>query len=267
MQTISETIHQLQLGKASTFEGLTVFPLFDNSSAREPDYLTLDEALEQGHAQIQEVSEGGEVSNLLFRNNSDRKVLLVDGDELVGAKQNRIINLSILVAAHSKIEIPVSCVEAHRWAYRSRQFGSKKRSMYSQARAAKSAQVSMNLKRVGERYSDQAEVWDNIADCSFDLGVESKTGSMEDIYEQHDGRLTAYREAFQVQDGQVGADSESYCALGIGEDLRLSGETLAGGALVAEDRVVHLAAFRRDTSEGMTGARGLRLRNRNGSVH
>jgi len=43
------------------------------------------------------------------------------------------------------------------------------------------------------------------------------------------------------------AQAEQFEALGDGEDLRLSGESLAGGALVAEERVVHLAAFSLDS--------------------
>jgi hypothetical protein len=63
---------------------------------------------------------------------------------------------------------------------------------------------------------------------------------------------------------QVGqAEGEAYAAIGIGEDLRLSGENLAGGALVAEGRVVHLAAFRLD--KGENEGRILRFRRR--SVH
>ena len=34
-----------------------------------------------------------------------------NGEELVGAKQDRILNTTILVASHSTIVIPVSCVE------------------------------------------------------------------------------------------------------------------------------------------------------------
>ena len=39
------------------------------------------------------------------------------------------------------------------------------------------------------------------------------------------------------------AASERFAALGEGEDIRLSGEGVAGGALAAGGRVVHLAGF------------------------
>ena len=41
----------------------------------------------------------GSVPELRFVNECGAPVLLLDGEELVGAKQNRIINLTILVAA------------------------------------------------------------------------------------------------------------------------------------------------------------------------
>ncbi len=51
------------------------------------------------------------------------------------------------------------------------------------------------------------------------------------------------------------AGVEPFAALGEGEDLRLSGEALAGGALVAEDRVVHLAAFNLDPDNSVVRRR------------
>ena len=39
------------------------------------------------------------------------------------------------------------------------------------------------------------------------------------------------------------ASTERFDALGEGDDLRLSGEALVGGALQVRDRIVHLAAF------------------------
>jgi hypothetical protein len=46
--------------------------------------------------------------------------LLLDGEQLVGAKQNRIPNMIVLVAAQTEVTIPVSCVEQGRWGYQAR---------------------------------------------------------------------------------------------------------------------------------------------------
>ena len=306
MQTINDAIQGLRLGKPQAYQGLTIFPLLTSDSV-EADYLTLDEALEQEQARVTEVSARGSVPTLLFQNRGDRNVLIVDGDELVGAKQNRSVNLSILVPARTKLEIPVSCTEMGRWSSRSGQFKSKRRSLYSRVRAAKAVHVTRRLRTADGRFVDQHEVWDDIAACSSDLGVHSTTGSMGDIYEQNDHLLARYRNAFNTQMGQVGAvfvvngriagaeyfDSshtfkgyidrlvgsyavsvilqsgtrsplprpqsvesflaqimaahcESYPALGLGEDLRLSGGVVSGGALTAEDRLIHMAVFRID---------------------
>ncbi len=305
MQAITDTINNINLGEPVAFQGLTLFPVFGGNRP-EPGYETLDVALEQEHARVVEVSDEGEVPALLFDNFGKQRVLLVDGDELVGAKQNRIINLTILVAAHSKIDIPVSCVEAGRWSYRSREFKSGKRSMYARARASKTAHVSACMASSGKRRSDQSAVWDDIEGMASALNVRSATRSMLDIYDDYEEDLEAYQSAFKARDEQVGAvfavdgkvqglelfDSSttfahylerlvsSYAlgslrneathdavppasvegfieglkraktrqfeALGEGEDVRLSGDALAGGALVAEGRVVHLAAFNLD---------------------
>jgi hypothetical protein len=47
---------------------------------------------------ITEVSEGGSVPNLRVINKTPHHVLLFDGEELKGAKQNRILNTTILIA-------------------------------------------------------------------------------------------------------------------------------------------------------------------------
>src|SRR5262245_32415074 len=118
MHSITEALANLRLGEPAAFRNLIVFPLF-GCNDRAPEYLTLDEALEQGLARVTEVSEGGSVPELAFENDGARRVLLVDGEELVGARQNRVLNLSILVAPKSKVVIPVSCVEQGRWRYAS----------------------------------------------------------------------------------------------------------------------------------------------------
>jgi len=88
-------------------------------------------------------------------NKSDQKILLVDGEELVGAKQNRVLNATILIAPKSETTIPVLCVEQGGWSYRSERFGSHSRSMSANLRNRKSETVTMNLHKDREFRSNQ----------------------------------------------------------------------------------------------------------------
>src|SRR4029077_8234027 len=109
------------------------------------DYITLEAALAGGHLEITEVSDGGHVPALKVINHRQAPVLLMDGEELVVAKQNRVINLTILVPAMATLVIPVSCVEAGRWNRRSHRFSSSGNAQYARARAHKVSQVSRSL--------------------------------------------------------------------------------------------------------------------------
>ena len=107
----------LQLGDPVEHRGIVFAPLFPR---RTPDaaYVTLEHALPLGF-RVDEVSESGAVPELVVRNPTDQDVLLYDGEELPGAKQNRILNVTVLAAAGAKTLIPVSCVEEGRWHRRS----------------------------------------------------------------------------------------------------------------------------------------------------
>ncbi|MCS7008268.1 MAG: hypothetical protein NZL88_12005, partial [Gaiellaceae bacterium] len=110
----------VQLGEPLEHRGIVIWPLFPR---RDPvaEYVTLDEALPRG-LQIREVNDAGSVPELVVENPLPERVLLYDGEELLGAKQNRILNVTVLVEARSRLTIPVSCVEEGRWASRSRLF-------------------------------------------------------------------------------------------------------------------------------------------------
>jgi hypothetical protein len=57
------------------------------------------------------------VPDLAVESKGNVRLLFIEGEELVGAKQNRILNTSVLIAAHTKPKIPVSCVEQGRCGY------------------------------------------------------------------------------------------------------------------------------------------------------
>lgn len=203
MDVIINTISRVKIGTPATFHNLTLFPLTDDKRMA-ADYLTLDEVLAKKSAHVTEVSEGGSVPELKFVNESGQPVFLLDGEELVGAKQNRVLNLSILVPAGKTLIIPVSCVERGRWHHRSREFSSAARAHYAEGRARKMSQVSFSMKSWGKRHSDQGAVWSDLDNKFSRLAASSPTSAMSDIYEQYTAKLEDYVSSFAPAEGQVG---------------------------------------------------------------
>ena len=233
--------------------------------------------------------------------------LVLDGEELVGAKQNRIANLTILVPAESRLNLPVSCVEAGRWHHRGLHAKTSKRAFYASGRALKARAVSESYRRMQRPVSDQREIWDDIALKSSRLRAHSETAEMGAIYERASLDLAGVRMRLDARPGQRGAiftagpallgldlfdspetwrklllklsasygldaidraslgappadipdgfdagavlahvkllHAEGYPAVGLGQDVRLSGPQLAGGALVVDGLLVHLGVF------------------------
>ena len=220
---IATAIDSIVLGPSVAVQNLTMIPLLakpagthgtstlstlrtdSDAAGAAADYIVLDEALGSGVVEITEVSEAGSVPDLKLVNRGARPVLIVDGEELLGAKQNRIVNLSILVAADSELTIPVSCVEAGRWRSRSRHFTAAPRTQYATGRAKRMADVSMSLMVRGDRVSDQAGVWADIAQKAVRLEADSPTSAMEAIFDRHVGSIDEYVAGCCPVEGQVGA--------------------------------------------------------------
>jgi hypothetical protein len=205
MTTISDIIALVTIAAPIRHHALSVYPLMLKGNSALANYLVLDEALATKAFRVTEVSDGGTVPRLLAINETSSPVLLLDGEELVGAKQNRVLNLSVMVAGNSKTEIPVSCVEAGRWRTESSAFRSAATVQYSRARAEKLSQVSRSLHSMHEAVSDQHAVWEEIAAKSSRMGVSSPTSAMADIYQSRQDELRDYLGAIPTVDDQVGA--------------------------------------------------------------
>jgi hypothetical protein len=194
---------RLHLGDMKIHYELAVVPLFCTKIGG-PDYITLKEALASGGLTISEVSQGGSVPELKVINGSDHDVLMLDGEELAGAKQNRVLNTTILVAAGSSALIPVSCTEQGRWSYNSAHFEDSNVSMPPSLRSRKNASVSCALSESRGYRSDQGEVWESIQELHASHSTSSGTGAMKDAYEARREDLISYLEAFPFQVGQCG---------------------------------------------------------------
>ena len=319
MNAISKLQERIRVAEPFSRRNLTVFPIVDERSPATADYLPFGHAQKIGMIRVTEVSEGGSVPQLAVETLGGHAVILLDGEELIGARQNRIVNLTILAPAKATVIIPVSCVERGRWSYRSRDFTESPRTMYPRVRAQKMMDVSASLRNYNQRHADQGAVWADVDHRASELRSHSATGAMGDIYDHHHASVEEYVHEIEWLDGQVGAafaldgyvvgldvfdsqniareylpkvlrsyaldaiahasnrsratetraplavevaelieqvckaDAQVFPAVGIGSDVRIDSRDLAGAALVRDESVVHLSAFRKSITRGEQG--------------
>ena len=187
----TETAFPFVVGGPNSFRSLTIIPLFPKS---EPtlEYLGLDEAVASGLV-VTEIDEYGSVPTLRVLNPLDSLVLIYEGEEVTGAKQNRIFNQSVLAPRQSQTAVPVTCVEANRW-----QHGGK----WNFDVAPQAAYPSLRSARY---YGGQSEAWEQIAEKSMRLDVRSPTSAVDEIYTSRRVEVDAFVQALPRADGQCGA--------------------------------------------------------------
>ncbi len=293
----------LTVGTPRRHGSLCVYPLLGDNQGTNT-YRLLEEALLAGTLTVEETSLGGTVPTLRLTNTGPERVLLLDGEELVGAKQNRIVNTSVLVDAHTTLSLPVTCVEAGRWRQDTARFASGGSHYNARGRQKKVAEVSASLAQSGRADADQNRVWSDINDKLSRMAVPAPTGALHEVTRTYAGDLEAYQNALGTPEpGQVGAlfalgrdlvgldcfdqartlaallpklvasyaldaleertpeaappvpvaadwltrlagaEAVRHPAVGLGEDLRLSGPRLAGAALEFGGAAPHLSAF------------------------
>jgi ARG/rhodanese/phosphatase superfamily protein len=161
-------------------EGAALVPLAGGGSGAEA--LLLAEALARGLAEVTEVGERGRVDRVQVRNRAGMPLLLLDGEEILGAKQNRVFNASFVVAAGAIAEVPVSCVERGRWSYRAAApaFSSPQRTVVTSVRSAKVRRVTDSVVTRMDYDADQGSVWSDVERHLEHTGVHSATSAYAD---------------------------------------------------------------------------------------
>jgi hypothetical protein len=276
MAHVMDFFKEIKVGAKQNHGNMTLYCLLSADQAP-VDFLTLDAALALGALSITEVTEGGSVPELKVVNKSDQKILLVDGEELVGAKQNRVLNTTILIAPKSETNIPVSCVEQGRWSYRSKHFGSQSRSMSANLRNRKSQTVTMNL-RQGREFRP---VFNQVG---FIVFIDGQVAGIEilnrflSFREIHSKLVTSYvMDALETANQNIKNNHQSLRAkaskiiesmqlsrieerksVSLGTDLRMESERLVGSGLEFEDNVIQMSVFSSGNGNGLS--HGSRMR-------
>lgn len=181
---------------------LTVAPLVRNE-APAGVYAGLASAIDRG-VEVAEVDQGGMVGRVVVHNPLAVAVLLLDGQEITGAKQDRILDASVLVPAGGRLPVAVSCVEQGRWGRRAGEatFRAAPRAASPRLRMGKAEALRQGP---GRGAGAQARVWEEVRAMSRSAGSRSATGAYAGVLEALAGRVAALVEAFPVVPGQCGA--------------------------------------------------------------
>lgn len=220
-ETLDQALQSLEIGEPVSHGLLHIFPLKGDTHP-EQDISLLEGALQAGTLHIEELHEAGSVPELRVVNEGSLRVLILEGDELIGAKQNRVVNTSVLVAAGSHLTLTVSCVERGRWSYRSRAFSPGTGSPHLPLRRLKTRSVHDSLRRGRGHRSNQRAVWREVDRKARLHKAVSSTHALQDSRSRLSERLDVFDKlARDLPEGTSGV------VVAIGERLVLL-EVLAG---------------------------------------
>lgn len=190
-------------------DGLVVIALGSTDSAP-ADYITLVDD-QPAAFDFTELETGGSVPTVQVKVGLKPLVVLA-GETIVGGKQNRIINVSLWLAAQKTTPIPVSCLEHGRWDAGHRFAAGRQVDLDLRAKVAR--MVAVNARSAAPRFaSDQGELWREIAVKEQLAARRSETAALHDLYAAEAGSVDEFVTAFPVPDRACGA------AIGVGGKL------------------------------------------------
>ena len=181
-----------------------MFPLIADRAPK-LDYVAFAEAAGAAST-IKELAAGAEVGDLVVHNPLELPVLLYEGEEVQGAQQNRTVDISVLVPAHSTLRVPVSCVEQGRWDHRrhAEPFAPAPQAAYPELRRLKNERVRERLAAGDQPRAAQGEVWQEIAAKSARHGARSDTGALHDVFEHRRDMIDRAAREIEMKCSQVG---------------------------------------------------------------
>lgn len=190
---------KIEIGEPLFQRNLLMYPLYrkDKGHFRE-DIKTIDEAYKEDFGKFEELKEPS-VNRIIFKNSGNFPVFAIDGEEVIGAFQNRVINTAFFSEPNTVIEVPVSCVEERRWEGGG-SFTSSGVALYPSLRTIllKTTNKSLSLNKT--YHSDQSIVWRSIRNTLNSLRISSFTLSIHDAFKAYESQIEWYLENIDLGD-------------------------------------------------------------------
>lgn len=177
-----EWLARQRLGGVLTSGALSLIPVYGANTANPRQYRSLDEAIALGEALVTEDSQA-RVNELRVLNGGHLPVLVLDGEEIVGGLQNRVVNTTLLIPPRTSFDLPVSCIEHGRWHESARSFQTGE-AVHPTLRRQKSQQVTASLHRAEAPLANQHAIWAEVEARHQTARTHSATAALHDVYLQ-----------------------------------------------------------------------------------
>jgi len=176
---LTEAVRRISIGDSYTHDGLTVFQLEASDIEDRTDYVSTEEGIRSGALLIREKGRG-EVPFLVAENQGRQPVLMLNGEMVLGGKQNRILQEDVLLLPGSgPVTLPVFCIERGRWTGGDAAFSSK------------SSVAALEVRAAAQARRPQAEVWDSVHYYRSALRAPSATEDLQSVQDSAEAQEAA----------------------------------------------------------------------------
>jgi ARG/rhodanese/phosphatase superfamily protein len=205
-EQVTSFLTHLSLATRQTQKALTLWPLVRGETPPSaPEYLTLFEAFARGNLTVDELRAGATVPHVLVANRGSVAVLILFGEEIRGAKQNRVANASFLVPPLGEVVIDVSCVEQGRWSRRHGEtFAGTGAVLSTEIRRKMAGRVSQSRGAGRGFQADQGELWEDVAERVRISRARAPSGAYADYIATRQHDLDELAAGFHPVQAQVG---------------------------------------------------------------
>ena len=184
MQLFRDAFTSLKFGELKEFGNLKLTPIFIDEAMPPEGFVGFDELFDKGLVDASELSESGVVGRISVTNKSDSYLVLLDGEALVGAKQNRIVERSMIIGPQSRVSVPVNCVERGRWSYDRRAPASFRKADFAATPSMKMSKAAMIKNKLD--HSIQSEMWASVDRVAASHDVSSRSDNLGEIFDKSD---------------------------------------------------------------------------------
>ena len=211
MKTDQKLNFNFDVGEPKQKNNIVVFFLSSNDKMKD-ELLTFPYAMKNNLAEVEEVNKKGSIGNLKLSNKSDKKLLVLGSEILIGnkLKQDRVVDETVIVPENSTTTLRVSCCEKNRWSPAvSENISLSETLLFSKARTNNADDV------YNSKYNkaDQFRVWEDIDEKFEENETRSFTNSIEEIYKKRRNNVEEIVKYFQPGEDDIGV------VIGIGSRL------------------------------------------------